>query len=202
MTLFQRLFRLNKGQLTSKLKSPTPPTTPDTNTPHHHMKQTLTTLILAAGLVVGSIHAATPEQEKAFVAAYKKAFEAKDEKALAGFLYTTGATEETIGFFKMMQTAEAGAPITSIELVTPSKEEAAKLNQPMEMPDGKKYKMPIAPTKQLVLVVEHKSADGSSKSTSKSPVAEKDGKLVIPVPVPADAAAPKEPKKAPAKKAK
>jgi hypothetical protein len=166
------------------------------------MKHTVTTLMLAAGLVVSSIQAATPEQEKTFVAAYKKAFEAKDEKALEGFLYTTGASEDTIEFFKMMQTLEAGTPISSIELATPTKEEASKFNQPMDMPDGKKYKMPITPTKQLVVVIEHKSDSGSSKSTSKSPVAEKDGKLVIPVPVPAEAAPAAAPKKAPVKKTK
>jgi len=45
--------------------------------------------------------------------------------------------------------------------------------------------MPFHPTKQLVVVIEEKSGDSSSKSTSKSPVGEKNGKLVIPVPVPA-----------------
>jgi hypothetical protein len=165
------------------------------------MKPIVTTLILGAGLALAAADAATPAQEKAFVEAYKKAFEAKDEKALHAFLHTAGATEETIGFFKMMQTAEAGNKISSIELVTPTKEEAAELNKPMEMPDGKKYKMPIKPIKQLVIVVEQKSDSGSSKSTSKSPVAEKDGKLVIPVPVPADAA-PAADTKAPAKAAK
>ena len=85
------------------------------------MKHTITTLVLAAGLALGSLDAATPEQEKAFVAAYKKAFEAKDEKALNGFLYTVGASAETIEFFKMMQSAEAGKPITSIELTTPTR---------------------------------------------------------------------------------
>lgn len=52
------------------------------------------------------------------------------------------------------------------------------------MPDGKTYKMPIKPIKQLVVKMETKSESGSSSSTSKSPVAEKGGKLVIPVPVP------------------
>jgi hypothetical protein len=90
-----------------------------------------------------------------------------------------------VEFFTMMQGANAGQKVTSIELVTPSKEDMAKFNKPMEMPDGKKYKMPFAPTKQLVVVIEKKDGDGSSKSTSKSPVGEKNGKLVIPVPVPA-----------------
>lgn len=42
--------------------------------------------------------------------------------------------------------------------------------------------MTIPPTKKLVMHVEQKDANGSSSSTSTSFVAEKDGKLVIPVP--------------------
>lgn len=149
------------------------------------MKRIFTRIIILAAMAIKAA-AATPEQEKAFVESYKKAFEAKDEKALAAFLYTKGANISTIGFFSMMQLAEAGKPVTSIELVTPTKDEAAEYNKAMEMPDGKKYKMPVKPIKKLVIVIEEKSADGSSKSTSSSPVAEIDGKLVIPVPVPAD----------------
>ncbi len=141
---------------------------------------------LSLALLVLSIPsmAATPEQEKAFVESYKKALETNDTKALAGFLYTEGAAKETIEFFTMMQNMNAGKKPTSIELVTPTAEEKVKFAKPMEMPDGKKYKMPFTPSKQLVVTYEEKSADGSSSSTSKSPVGEKNGKLVIPVPVP------------------
>ncbi len=137
-----------------------------------------------AGLTT-ALSAATPEQEKAFVDSYKKAFEAKDTKALDAFLLTDGAAPDTIEFFKMMQNSDAGGKISSIELVTPSKEELAKYSKPMEMAPGKKYKMPIQPTKQLVIVIEKKDGDNVSKVTTKKPVAEKNGKLVIPVPVPA-----------------
>ena len=132
-----------------------------------------------------ALHAATPEQEKAFVESYKKAFEAKDTKTLDAFLLTDGAAKDTIEFFKMMQNSDAGGTISSIELITPSKEELAKYSKPMEMAPGKMYKMPIQPTKQLVIVVEKKDGDNVSKVTTKKPVAEKNGKLVIPVPVPA-----------------
>lgn len=149
------------------------------------MKHTLA--ILSGILLLGhAALAATPEQEKAFVESYKKAFEAGDDKALNSFLHTKGAAQDTIEFFTMMQTAEAGHKVTSIELVTPTKEQMDRYNTPMEMPDGKKYKMPVTPSKMLVIVVEIKDASGSGKSTAKSPVAEIDGKLVIPVPVPAE----------------
>lgn len=147
--------------------------------PSHLLIATLAAAMSFAG------QAATPAQEKAFIDSYRKALEAGDAKALEGFLYTKGATDETVGFFKMMQMLEQGAKIVSIELVKPDAAEEAKLNAPMEMPDGKNYKMPLKVSKQLVIKSETKSADGSSSGTSKSPVAEKDGKLVIPVPVPA-----------------
>lgn len=143
----------------------------------------LTTTLLAAFSIAAS--AATPAQEKAFVESYKKALESKDTAALKAFLHTEGATPETVEFFTMMQEMTAGQKIASIELVTPSKEDAAKFNKPMEMPDGKTYKMPFAPSKQLVVTIEEKNGDNVSKNTSKSPVGEKNGKLVIPVPVPA-----------------
>lgn len=143
--------------------------------------------ILITILSIATLQAVTPEQEKAFIASYRKALEAGDSKTLESFLYTKGAPPEIVEFFKMMMTMPLpeGGKITSIELVTPSAEEAAKLNEPNEMPDGKVYKMPLKPIKQLVIVIDVKDSNGSSKNTSKSPVAEKDGKLVIPVPVPA-----------------
>lgn len=151
----------------------------------HTMKNPIKhTFALFAALSLAA-HAATPEQEKAFVESYKKAIEANDTKALAAFLFTEGAAKETVEFFTMMQTSNAGQKVSSIELVTPSKEESAEFGKAKVMPDGKKYKMPFVPTKQLVITIEEKSDSGSSKSTSKCAVGEKNGKLVIPVPVPA-----------------
>lgn len=149
------------------------------------MKRILTQIsIIIATTIIAA--ASTPEQEKAFVESYKKALEAKDEKALAAFLYTKGAQAETIEFFKMMQSSSAGQKPSSIELVIPDAEQLKKLNKPMEMPDGKMYKLPFTPKWQLVITIEEKDGDSTSKSTSKVPVGEKDGKLVIPVPVPVE----------------
>ena len=148
------------------------------------MKSFLALILSAATVFTCSLRAATPEQEKEFVAAYRKALEAGDEKALASFLYTEGADAETVGFIKMMQQPEPGAKIKSVELVVPTAEEMAKFNKPMTMPDGKSYVMPVKPIKQLVIKTETKSDSGSSTGSSKSPVAEVKGKLVIPVPVP------------------
>ena len=145
-------------------------------------------LVVLAGVALLSIsaRAATPEQEKTFVDSYKKALESHDANALAGFLYTKGAQPQQVEFFKMMMLAvDPGATITSITLETPTAEEAASFAKAQTMPDGKDYKMPLKPVKLLVIKTETKDANGSSSRTSKSPVAEADGKLVIPVPVPA-----------------
>ena len=138
-----------------------------------------------AALLITSLHAATPDQEKTFVAAYKTALVANDEKVLASFLSTDGATAQLIGFFKSMQMLEPGSTVVSIELITPDAAELAKLTKPLKGPDGRSYKLPLKPVRELVLKAETKTDSSSSTSTSTTGVAEKDGKLVIPVPVPA-----------------
>ena len=145
-----------------------------------------TSILLIAALAgtAFSLHAATPEQEKAFTASYRKALEANDAKTLASFLLTDGATPDTVEFFKMMQAVEPGAKITSLELVKLEAADTQKFDEEMTMPDGKKYKLPVKPFKILVIKTQTKSADGSSTDESKVPVAEKGGKIVIPIPVP------------------
>jgi hypothetical protein len=119
--------------------------------------------------------------QKAFLDRYKKAFAANETKTLSSFLYTQGASAETVEFFTLMQGASAGEQIDSIDLVKPSKEELKRYNEPTEMPDGELCKMPFSPTHQLVIVTK----DGSGgTSTSRLPVGEHKGKLVIPLPVP------------------
>jgi len=145
----------------------------------------MSTLFLAL-LVTMSLHvaAATPEQEKAFTDKYKKAFEAKDMATLQSFLYTQGADPAIVGFYKMMQSGEAGEKISNIELVALTPEDAKKAATPMDSPTGGQVCLTLKPTKKLIIKVEKKDANGSSSSTSENFIAEKDGKFVIPVPGP------------------
>jgi len=145
----------------------------------------ISTLFLAL-LVTMSLHvaAATPEQEKAFTDKYKKAFEAKDTATLQSFLYTQGADPAIVGFYKMMQSGEAGEKISNIELVALTPEDAKKAATPMDSPTGGQVCLTLKPTKKLIIKVEKKDASGSSSSTSENFIAEKDGKFVIPVPGP------------------
>ena len=136
-------------------------------------------------IFAASLHAGTPEQEKAFVDKYKAADEAGDKATLESFLYTKGAHPMALEFYKMMQLQGSGSKIGKIELIDLSPEEAKKAEAVEEMPDGQKTKLPLKPTKKLKISVETKDASSNSSSSSSCLVAEKDGKFVIPVPVPA-----------------
>jgi hypothetical protein len=128
--------------------------------------------------------AGTSPQEKAFTDKYKTAFEGKDMATLESFLYTQGADPAILGFYKMMQSGEAGEKISTIELVDLSPDDAKKAATPMDSPTGGKVCLTLKPTKKLIIKVEKKDANGSSTSTSENFIAEKDGKFVIPVPGP------------------
>src|SRR5262252_6813029 len=131
-----------------------------------------------------SLYAGTSPQEKAFTDKYKTAFEGKDTATLESFLYTQGADPAILGFYKMMQSGEAGEKISSIELVDLTPEDAKNAATPMDSPTGGKVCLTLKPTKKLIIKVEKKDANGSSTSTSENFIAEKDGKFVIPVPGP------------------
>ena len=122
--------------------------------------------------------------EKAFLDKYKTAFEAKDTATLESFLYTQGADPGILEFYKMMQSSDAGGKISKIDLVALTPTDVTKASTPMDSPAGGKVCLTLKPTKKLVVMVEHKDANGSSNSTNESFVAEKDGKFVIPVPGP------------------
>jgi hypothetical protein len=138
-------------------------------------------LVLALTFVAVASLRAGGADEKAFTDKYKTAFESKDTKALESLLYTTGSDPSALEFYKMMMTGEAGSKISSIELVALTPDEMKKAGEPQEGPGGKMC-MTLKPTKKLVIKVEQKDANGSSTSTTSNFVAEKDGKLVIPVP--------------------
>jgi len=131
-----------------------------------------------------SVFAGASPQEKAFIDKYKTAFEGKDTATLESFLYTQGSDPAILGFYKMMQSGEAGEKISNIELVDLTPEDAKKAATPMDSPTGGKVCLTLKPTKKLIIKVEKKDANGSSTSTSESFIAEKDGKFVIPVPGP------------------
>jgi len=143
--------------------------------------------VLVCALVTAisvSVRAGTPEQEKAFIDKYKTAFEARDTATLESFLYTQGADPAILGFYKMMQSGEAGDKISKIELVDLTPEDAKKAAAPQDSPTGGKVCLTLKPVKKLVIKIERKDANGSSTSTSENFIAEEDAKFVIAVPGP------------------
>jgi hypothetical protein len=139
------------------------------------------TLLITASL---SLRAGTSPEEKTFIDKYKTAFEGKDTATLESFLYTQGADPAILGFYKMMQSGEAGEKISNIELVDLTPDDAKKAATPMDSPTGGKVCLTLKPTKKLIIKVDKKDANGSSTSTSENFIAEKDGKFLIPVPGP------------------
>jgi hypothetical protein len=145
-----------------------------------------TSFFLCLFLSVASVSpwAGTPDQEKAFVDKYKTAFEAKDTATLESFLYSQGADPGILTFYKMMQSGEAGGKISKIELVDLTPEDVKKAALPLDSPSGAKVCLTLKPSKKLVVTTETKNENGSSTGTTTNFIAEKDGKLVIPVPGP------------------
>ena len=137
---------------------------------------------IAICLSPASLRAGGPEQDKAFIEKYKAAFEAKDKATLQSFLYTQGANPMVLEFYKMMQTDGAGQKISKIDLVDLSPDDMKKAEALMDGPGGQKIRLPLKPTKKLIIVVEQKTADSSTKTSSESFIAEVNGKYVIPVP--------------------
>ena len=144
----------------------------------------LLAVVVPALALTSVICQGSPTDDKAFTDKYKQAFEAKDTNALNSLLYTTGADPNIVSFFQMAMSMEAGNKISKIDLVALTPEEAAKAAGPQDSPDGSKVCLPLKPTKKLIVQVATKDADSSSNSTTQHLVAEKDGKLVIPVPGP------------------
>ena len=129
------------------------------------------TLIVTSLLPIGWLSAATPEQEKAFVAAYKKASETKDERTLLSFLYAKGGDPKVRQGFIAMLKSSMGATIKSIELRALTPEDVATASRVI-VPDGLKV------SKKLVI----ETVDGGVNDGAEIMVAERDGKFVVPVP--------------------
>jgi hypothetical protein len=151
------------------------------------MRRLVLSLAVAIGATFGAAGfagAATADQEAAFVAAYKSAFESKDAGALQALLYAKG-DPMAMEFYGEMMTAEmAAGTISSIELVDLTPDDVAAAAAVQDMPSGKMQLSP-KPYKKLVIKVDTKTSDQTSSSSSEVYVAEDGGKIVISVPAPA-----------------
>jgi hypothetical protein len=136
-------------------------------------------LALATAFSVATACAATADEEKAFVNAYKTAFAAKDANGLQALLYTDGADPMALQFYGQMMTAElANGTLSSIELQDLTADEVTAAATPQDGPNGK-FVLAPKPYKKLALKIDSKTADGMASSTSTVFVAEIGGKIVI-----------------------
>lgn len=141
--------------------------------------------IVAAFVTLSCVaSAATPEQQKAFADTYRKAWEGKDAKTLHSLLYAKGADPEALKFYRMAMIDGMGGKVDSIKIESLTAEDTTRVNTNRPGADGKMLKLGLVPTLKLVLSVEKKYPGGTSTSTSSVYLAEHEGKLVIPVPVP------------------
>ncbi|HMO19037.1 MAG TPA: hypothetical protein PKA63_13100 [Oligoflexia bacterium] len=140
------------------------------------------TILFTALVFTSSASFASPEQEKIFLDTYKKAFEGKDEATLNGLLYTKDADPEVLEFYKLMITGEMGSKIDSIELRPLTPDEVKEASSTMPSMSGEDLKLPVTPSKKLVIKIKTSDSNGNSSSSSESFVAEVDGKFLIPVP--------------------
>lgn len=145
------------------------------------MRRWIAALIALAAPVAA--FAVTPAQEKAFIDAYRAAFVAKDAAKLTSLLYAKGADPMVLEFYKAMLTDGMGSTIDAIALEPLSDADRADAMKSKPGPNGKSYRLPLAPVRKLVVKRSSKSASGSSTSSSTVNVAEFEGRLVIPVPV-------------------
>jgi hypothetical protein len=116
-------------------------------------------------------------QEKAFTDKYKTAFEGKDTTTLESFLYTQGADLAILGFYKMMQSGEAGEKISSTELVDLTPEDAKKAATPMDSPTGGKVCLTLKPTKKLIIKVEKRTPTAVQPARAKTSLPRKTASL-------------------------
>ena len=136
-------------------------------------------LAIATAFLVATAYAATADEEKTFLNAYKTAFAAKDADGLQALLYTDGADPMALKFYGQMMTSElANGTLTSIELQDLTADEKTAAATPPDGPNGK-FMLAPKPYKKLVLKIDSKSADGTSSSDSTVFVAEVNGKIVI-----------------------
>jgi hypothetical protein len=62
-----------------------------------------------------------------------------------------GADPAIVGFYKMMQSSDAGEKVSKIELIDLTPEDVKKAATPMDSPTGGKVCLTLKPTKKLII---------------------------------------------------
>ena len=141
------------------------------------MRSVVASLVFALFAVAGAF-AASPQDEQAFVDAYKQAFEAGDAEALHALSFADGAVPLAVKSFEAGLFSHMKRPVEiGLEELTDDDRALADLVQ--KMPDGSKATLMPRPYRKLVLKIEEKSSTATSVSSAEFFVGEQDGRLGI-----------------------
>jgi hypothetical protein len=146
------------------------------------------TVIAAAAVAflaaAGSLRAATPATEQAFLTAFKAAAQAKDLNAMKALIHTDGVSRTMLDFYLMVLTSDfASGGEVSVELKPLNADDLADAGRAMTGPGGVLVKLGPIPYKKLVITIAVKGANGSSTSTSSVYVADEGDKIRIAAPM-------------------
>src|SRR5262249_53304920 len=144
-------------------------------------------MILAGGiaallLTAGPLAAATPATEQAFIAAFTKAFQAKDAAAIKALVHTDGPHPTILDLYMAGLTSGAGTGDLKVELQALTPDDVKEAAQVMSGPGGVNVKLAPQPYKKLVISVSTKNSNGSSTSTTTFYVADEGDKIRISAP--------------------
>ena len=121
-------------------------------------------------------------QWKAFLGAYKAAYQAKDAKGIAALVHTEGANPTILDFYLSGLTADLGKGDLTIELKDLTKDDVAEVAQVMSGPGGASVKLSPQPYKKLVISIAIKNATTTSTNTTTVYVADEGSKVRIAAP--------------------
>lgn len=126
--------------------------------------------------------AATPAAEQAFLAAFKAAYQAKNQNGIAALVRTEGANPVVVDFVLSMLTSDLGKGEVSLELKNLDPGELETATRAMPGPGGKLVKLSPDPYKKLVITVVIKNANTTTTNTSSMYVIDEGSKVRIGVP--------------------
>jgi hypothetical protein len=126
--------------------------------------------------------AATPAAEQAFIAAFKAAYQAKDQNGIAALVRSEGANTVVVDFVLSMLTNDLGKGEVSLELKNLDPGELETATRAMPGPGGKLVKLSPDPYKKLVITVVIKNPNTTTTNTSSMYVIDEGSKVLIGVP--------------------
>lgn len=128
--------------------------------------------------------ASTKADPQLFADTYLHALKSNDTPKLDSMMLTDGVPAETLEHYKKLREESAAGTAMSVEVIAVTQAELDKFAAEEKMPDGKMYKMPMAPSHIMKITPETKGTSGEGTGSSSLPIGEKDGRFFILLRVP------------------